>query len=245
MVAIGEPSIKTSYMLSSPEKSRGDGQVPVISCNGAEETIENGQRIDVESKLLSDLPATKELIKLGMTKEKRQDLKVKRKLFKYQAVTKSLSSNILLGVGLCLRKKKHKQKRHHSMLKKSPNMKDENDVPQKQSATEKSSPEVVETSTGAREKKAKFVSDDQNQNLSIQNTSGDSRLSSNAIDNEFRERILLNGSAVPSEKQPVVKRSTVQGNGISQESEKELRQTEVMSKLTGGFEETAGKEHSL
>lgn len=245
MVAIGEPSIKTSHMLSSPEKSGGDGQVPVISCNVAEETIENAQKIDVESKLVLDLPATKEPINLGMTKEKRRDLKVKRKLFKYQGVTKSLSSSILLGVGLCLRKKKHKQKRHRSMLKKSPNMKDENDVPLKQCATENSSPEVVETSTCAPEKKAKCVLDDQNQNLSIQNNSGDSRISSNAIDNEFRERILLNGSAVPSEKQSVVKDSTVQGNGISQESQRELRQTEVISMLTGGLEETKGKEHSL
>lgn len=232
MIAIGEPSVKISHVL------------PAISCNGAEETIENVQRIDVEPEL-SDLAATEEPIRLGMTKEKRRDLKVKRKLFKYQAVTKSLSSNILLGVGLCLRKKKHKQKRHLPMLKKSPNMKDENVVPLAQSETEKSSPQVENSTCSHQEEKAKCLSDHQNQNLSIQNTSGDSRVSGDAIDNEFRERILLNGSAISSEKQPVVDHSTVQGNEISEESKRELRQIEIMSMLTGGLEETPGKEHSL
>lgn len=229
MMAIGEPSVTIYNVL------------PAISCNGAEETIENGKRNDVESEL-SDLPATKEPITLGMTKGKRRDLKVKRKLLKYQ--TRSLSSNLLLGVGLCIRKKKHKQKRHRSVLKKSPNMKDENDVALAKSATEKSSPQVENSTRSHQEEKAKCLSDHQNQNTSVQNTSGDSRISGDAVDNEFRERILLNGSAVPSEKQPVVEHSAVQGNEISEESKRELRQIEIMSMLTGGLE-TPGKERSL
>ncbi|KAL1553778.1 ubiquitinyl hydrolase 1 [Salvia divinorum] len=233
--------------IGEPEKIFCHGQAPVTSCIEAsymkavgpntEVTVKNGQRTDVLSKL-SDLPsATTEPLELRITKKKRRDIKVKRKLFKYQAVTTSLSSSIILGAGLCLRRKRPKKKlkkKHSSMPKKSPDREDmlvENGLPSKlgQSASLESIP---------REKNAKCVSDGQNQNSSIQNTGGDSGASGVAIDKDFRERILLNGSTGSAEKQPGTRHSTVQGTGISEERQRELRQNDVMNMLTRGLEET-------
>lgn len=197
----------------------------------------------VQSKL-SDLPATTEPVTLGMTKKKRQDLKVRRKLFKCH-VTTSLSSNIIFGVGLCLRKKRHKQKRPCSMQKKSPQTKDSlglNLVTSKlgQAATEESYPLVVDHVTFSQKKKADYVSDGQKRNLSIENVSGDCSISGD-FDNDIRGRVLLNGSAVSAEKQPQIRQSTAQGTGESEEYQRELRQTDVMSILTRGLEATTGK----
>ncbi|XP_041998545.1 ubiquitin carboxyl-terminal hydrolase 23-like isoform X1 [Salvia splendens] len=241
--------------ISEPEKNIRDGQGPT-SCIEAssmktvvpntEVTVKNGQRIDVQSKL-SDLPsATTEPLELGITKKKRRDIKVKRKLFKYQAVTTSLSSNIILGAGLCLRRKKHVKKlkkKHSSMPKKSPDREDmliENGLPSKlgQSAPVESVPSAVDQPTCSRENKTKCVSDGQNQNSSIKNTSGDSGVSCVAIDKDFKERILLNGSTGSAEKQPDTKHSTVQGTVVSEERQKELRQNDLMNMLTRGLEET-------
>ncbi|XP_047940665.1 ubiquitin carboxyl-terminal hydrolase 23-like [Salvia hispanica] len=241
--------------IGKPEKNIRDGQGHT-SCIEAssmktvvpntEMTVKNGQRIDVQSKL-SDLPsATTEPLEPGKTKKKRRDIKVKRKLFKYQAVTTSLSSNIILGAGLCLRRKKHKKKlkkKHSSMQEKSPDQEDmlvENGLPSKlgQSAPVESMPSAVDQSTCSRENKAKCVSDGQNQNSSVKNTSGDNGMSSVAIDKDFKERILLNGSTGSAEKQPDTKHPTVQGTVVSEERQKELRQNDVMNMLTRGLEET-------
>lgn len=247
MEVIGEPSNKINHTLSSLQKSIGDGQVGASSKKNAasntEEPVENGQRKDdVQFNLLSDLPSTTAHVLLGITKKKMRDLKVKRKLLKCQ-VTTSLSSNIIFGIGLCLRKKKHKQKRHRSVDKKSPKVKDllgENDLPSKlgQSATEESLPPVVDHCTSSRKQKAKYASDGEIHNLSTQNISGDCSMPGDVIANDFRGRILLNGSTVSAEKQPQIRQSTFQGTGISEENQRELRQTDVMSILTRGLEET-------
>ncbi|XP_057767166.1 ubiquitin carboxyl-terminal hydrolase 23-like [Salvia miltiorrhiza] len=228
---ISEMNASTSNMpmgaIGELGKSIRDEQAAkkAVSPN-TEVTVENGQRINVQSK---------EPLRLGITKKKRQDLKVKRKLLKYQAVTTSLSSNLILGGGLCLRKKKHKQKlkrKQCSMLKKSPDTKDmlgENGLSSKlgQSASKESFHQaVVDESTCSREKKAKFVSD------------GDSSISGDAIDKDFRKRILLDGSTVSAEKQPDIRQSTAQGAGMSEEHQRELRQNDVMNMLTRGLEET-------
>ncbi|KAL1563496.1 ubiquitinyl hydrolase 1 [Salvia divinorum] len=242
--------------IGEPEKNICDGQASVSSCIEASSmkavgpntdvTVENGQRMDVHSKL-SNLPsATTEPVRLGITKKKSQDLKVKWKLMKYQAVATSLSSNIILGVGLCSQNKKHKKKlkkKHSSMLKKSHGLKViliENGLPSKvgQSASVEAIPPTVDQSTCSRKKIAKRVSDGQNHNSSIQNTSGDSSVSGAAIDKDFRERILLDGSPVSAEKQLDTKHSTAQGNGISQEHQRELRQNDIMNMLTRGLDET-------
>ncbi|KAH6828771.1 ubiquitin-specific protease 23 [Perilla frutescens var. hirtella] len=248
MGAIGEPLNKINDMLSSPQKNIADRQVDAPSIKTfapkTEEAVENGQRMDdMQSKLLSDLPATIEHVSLGITKTKRRDLKVKRKLLKCQVVTTSLSSNIILGAGLCLRKKRHRQRRHRSMQKNSPKMKDllgQNDLPSKlvQSETEESFLPVVDHCTSFRKKKTKYVSDGENQNLSTQEISGGSSISGDIIDNDFRERVLRNGSAVSAEKQPQIRQSASQVTGISEECQRELRQTDVMSILTRGVEET-------
>lgn len=212
-----------------------------------EGTRENGQRMDgVQAKLLSGLPATTEHLPHGITKKKRPNLKVKRKLFKCQVATTLLSSNIILGVGLCMQKKKHKRRKHHSMQKKSPNMKHllgRNDSPSnlEQSVTEESSPVLIDHCAHSRQKKAQCGSDGKNQNLSIQNMSGEGSISSDGINNEFRERVVLGGTAVSAEKQPQMRQSAAQGTGNSDEFQRELRQTGVMSMLTRGLEETTGK----
>lgn len=252
-------------MVSSTEKSIADGQVPVTSCikyinncssslkyglfkvgasyintagPNTEGTVENGQRMGVQSKL-SNLPATTEPVALGMAKKKRQDLKVRRKLSKCH-VTTSLSSNIIFGVGLCLRKKRHRTKQ-----KKSPQTKDSlglNLVTSKlgQAATEESFPLVVDHVTFSQKKKADYVSDGQKRNLIIENVSGDCSISGD-VDNDIIERVLLNGSTVSAEKQPQIRQSTAQGTGESEEYQRKLRQTNVMSILTRGLEETTGK----
>ncbi|XP_047949758.1 uncharacterized protein LOC125195657 isoform X2 [Salvia hispanica] len=212
-------------------------------------TVANGQRMDVQSKL-SNLPsATTEPVRLRITKKKSQDLKVKWKLMKYQAVATSLSSNIVLGVGLCLKNKKHKKhkkklkKTHSSILKKSPGLKViliENALPSKvgQPASVEAIPPAVDQSTCSRTKKGKRVSDGQNHNPSIQNTISDSSILSAAIDKDFRERILLDGFTVSAGKQLDTRHSTAQGTGISQEHQRELRQNDIMNMLTRGLDET-------
>ncbi|XP_042064832.1 uncharacterized protein LOC121808418 isoform X2 [Salvia splendens] len=208
-------------------------------------TVANGQRIDVQSKL-SNLPsATTEPVRLRITKKKSQNLKVKWKLMKYQAVATSLSSNIVLGVGLCLKIKKHKKlkKTHSSMLKKSSGLKViliENALPPKvgQPASVEAIPSAVDQSTCSRKKEGKRVSDEQNHNPSIQNTIGDNSILGAAIDKDFRERILLDGSTVSAAKQLDTRLSTAQGTGISEEHQRELRQNDIMNMLTRGLDET-------
>ncbi|XP_042060900.1 ubiquitin carboxyl-terminal hydrolase 23-like [Salvia splendens] len=209
-------------------------------------TVANGQRMDVQSKL-SNLPsATTEPVRLRITKKKSQDLKVKWKLMKYQAVAASLSSNIVLGVGLCLKIKKHKKKlkkTHSSMLKKSPGLKViliEKALPSKvgQPASVEAIPPAVDQSTCSRKKKGKRVSDGQNHNPSIQNTISDSSILGAATDKDFRERILVDESTVSAGKQLDTRHSTAQGTGISQEHQRELRQNDIMNMLTRGLDET-------
>lgn len=217
-------------------------------------TVANGQRMDVQSKL-SNLPsATTEPVRLRVTKKKSQDLKVKWKLMKYQAVATSLSSNIVLGVGLCLKiKKKHKKKlkkTRSSMPKKSPGLKViliENALPSEvgQPASVEAIPPAIHQSTCSRKKKGKRVSDGQNHNPSIQNTIGDSSILGAATDKDFRERILLDGSTVSAAKQLDTSHSTAQGTGISQEQQRELRQNDIMNMLTRGLDETTGEEQFL
>lgn len=203
--------------------------------SNADDAVENGQSIAEQSKLLSELPATTEPATLGMPKKKGQDLKARRKLFKFR-VTTSLSSNIIFGVGLRSRKKRLRKKRHRSM-EKSTN-------PENNSLTMNFIPSKLgqaENCTFSQKKKVKYDLDGQKQNFSMENVSGNCSISGD-VDSDFRERVLLNGSAVSAGKQLQARQSTAaQGTGGSEECQRELRQTDVMSILTRGLEETTGK----
>lgn len=196
------------------------------------ETHENGQKLkDIQSK--SSL-------------NKRPEIKVKRKLFKSQLVTMSLSSNILFGMGHCKQKKKHKRRKHNSLPKNSSSRKhmlDGSDLQSslEQSTAETSTPVPTNYCTPSPEKKAKCESDSKSHNPSVENIMGKGEcLSSDVINNEFRERVLLDGSALSAGKQPQISPCVAQGPGNSEDHRSELRQTVAMSMLTS-LEETTGK----
>ncbi|KAL7134528.1 hypothetical protein ABFS83_11G032100 [Erythranthe nasuta] len=185
--------------VGDPSKKTGDATI--------EETRENGDT----------------------TKNKRRVLKAKRKLFKCQFATTSLSSNIIFGVGLHKQKKKPKRRDQ----KKSPNVKhisDENDLP---SNLEQST--VIDHSTLSPEKKANCGSVGETHNLSTQNISvKEGSLPSCVISNEFRDRV-LDGTAV---NKPQLKQCAAKGPGNSEAHQIESRQSDAMSLLTRGLEET-------
>lgn len=206
--------------------------VPIIK-----ETRDNEQKLDdALSQESSVLPATTKTVTRGTAKTE-PNRKVRRKFSKYQIGTMSLSSNIILGVGLGMQKKKHKRRKHkkHNSIQKtsSANILLGNDLPSnpEQSVPKESFPVLVDHNIHSQEKNTLCGSDGQNQNLSM---SGKDSLSSDVIINEFRERVVQNGTTVSAEKQP-------QKGGNSEEHHEEFRQADVVSMLTRGLDETPGK----
>ncbi|PIN18508.1 Ubiquitin carboxyl-terminal hydrolase [Handroanthus impetiginosus] len=242
---IAEASNEADHMKSSKQNGIGEGQVGgscMVTGDSAGKSIhENGQRmVGVPSKLIMDPPATTE--HLSYTKNKMSELKVKRKLFKYQVATMSLSSSILFGGGLCMRKKKHKQRKLISLQKKFPNqhLLGVNDLPSSlgQPVSDKSLTQPVDPNAYTPKKKEKCDSDGTNQYLSIQSISGNGSASSDVIHNEFKERVVFDGTTLSGEKQPQIRQSVAQGAGLPEDYQRESRQSCAMSMLTSGVEET-------
>ncbi|KAL0345774.1 UNVERIFIED_CONTAM: Ubiquitin carboxyl-terminal hydrolase 23 [Sesamum radiatum] len=243
MAVIAEAWNKVSHEKSSKQNINGESQIGVPPRKtGAEETHGDGHRTSGVRSKLSSSPATGEHFCLGIADNKRSELKVKRKLFKYQVAAMSLSSNIIFGARFCMRKKTHKQRKRSSQRRNSPTGKHVlggNDLPSDLG------PSVSDVSlpTHSQKKKAECGSDIDNQNLSIKNTGGKGQISSNGINNEFRERVVPDGTTLSAEKQPPVRQSAAQEPGDSEGYTREMRQTGLMSILTRGLEETTGKQY--
>ncbi|KAL8527213.1 hypothetical protein ACS0TY_005188 [Phlomoides rotata] len=222
MGATAEPSNNGNHVLSSQPNSIEESQVGGSSVKTAvpiiEETRDNEQKMNDEKKGTNRI--------------------VRRKFLKYQIGTMSLSSNIILGMGLGMRKKKHKRRKlkKHSSMQRTSNAKIllGNDLPSNlgQSVPEESLPVLIDYNTHSQEKNTQCGSDGQNQNLSVQDMSGKDSVSSDVIFNEFRERVVRDGSAVSAEKQPLIRQSATQNGGNSEEK------TDVVSMLTRGLDET-------
>ncbi|KAL3824627.1 hypothetical protein ACJIZ3_020656 [Penstemon smallii] len=88
------------------------------------------------------------------------------------------------------------------------------------------------------EKKTKFDSDDKDKELSVQNISANGVVSTDAINDEFRQKVISNGTTLSSEKQEHTRPSVKQGPSNSEDQMMEKRQTGIMSILTRGLEET-------
>ncbi|KAL0427784.1 UNVERIFIED_CONTAM: Ubiquitin carboxyl-terminal hydrolase 23 [Sesamum latifolium] len=250
MAVIAEAWNKVSHEKSSKQNINGESQVPLSSsCMKVyqlecplgrlvmRKLKEMGTGWEVSDPSLSSSPATGEHFCLGIAENKRPELKVKRKLFKYQVTAMSLSSNIIFGARFCMRKKTHKQRKRSSQRKNSPTWKhvlSGNDLPSDLG------PSVSDASlpTHSQKQKAECGSDIDNQNLSIKNTGGKGQISSNGINNEFRERVVPDGTTLSAEKQPPVRQSAAQEPGDSEGYTREMRQTGLMSILTRGLEET-------
>ncbi|KAL0316470.1 UNVERIFIED_CONTAM: Ubiquitin carboxyl-terminal hydrolase 23 [Sesamum radiatum] len=238
MDVIAEAWNKVSHEKSLKRNINGESQIGVPPRKtGDKETHGDGRRMRGVRSKLSSSPATGEHLCLGIAETKRPELKVKRKLFKYQVAAMSLSSNIIFGARFCMRKKTHKQRKRSSQRKNSPTRKHVlggNDLPSDlgPSVSDASSP------THSQKKKAECGSDVDNQSLSDKNTGGKGRTSSNGINNEFRERVVPDGTTLSAEKQPPVRQSAAQEPGDSEGYTREMRQTGLMSMLTRGLEET-------
>ncbi|KAK6151600.1 hypothetical protein DH2020_014235 [Rehmannia glutinosa] len=251
MGKIAEASNKVNHVRSSEHNNIEESQVGGSSgkTGDSNSTVEgnqgNGQKLEAnQSELLSGLTATTEHLSNGIIKKRTPDLKVKRKLFKCQVATMSLSSNIIFGVGLCMRKKKHKRRKDRSLQKKSPNLKHllvGNDLSSDLGASIIDKLLPLPNGSGSQKKKAKWGLDGKNQNLSIQKSSGEGSISSNVLNNDFRERVVVNGTTLSAEKQPQIKQSATQGPDNSEGQQMEVKQTCAMSMLTRGLEETTGK----
>ncbi|KAG8367586.1 hypothetical protein BUALT_Bualt16G0087400 [Buddleja alternifolia] len=238
MATTGEASNKVNDVKSSKQNNIEEGQVGDSSRKNGnliiEETNENRQRMD------SVQSATTEQLSREIAKNKRPQLKVKRKLFKCQVATMSLSSNIIFGVAISLRKKKLKRRKQLSLQKKSQTLKNplgENDLPSNlgQPVSDKSLTVPVNHLAPSKKKKAKCGSDYKSQKLSKENINSNTSTSSDVISNEFRERVVPDGTT-PSVSH--VRQSAAQGPDNSEEYKRESKQNDVMSMLTRGLEET-------
>ncbi|KAL0286455.1 UNVERIFIED_CONTAM: Ubiquitin carboxyl-terminal hydrolase 23 [Sesamum angustifolium] len=229
---------QNSSVLCPSSGTRAKWMAPILKWKtGDKETHGDGRRMRGVRSKLSSSPATGEHLCLGIAETKRPELKVKRKMFKYQVAAMSLSSNIIFGARFCMRKKTHKQRKRSCQRKNSTTRKHVlggNDLPSDlgPSVSDASSP------THSQKKKAECGSDVDNQNLGDKNTGGKGRTSSNGINNEFRDRVVPDGTTLSAEKQPPVMQSAA-----SEGYTREMRQTGLMSILTRGLEETTGKKY--
>ncbi|KAL3840647.1 hypothetical protein ACJIZ3_025238 [Penstemon smallii] len=174
-----------------------------------------GQQEDVQSKLLSDPLTTTKCLSCGIAKRKRPQLKLKMKLFKCQVTGMPLSSNLIFSFAFCLREKKHKQIKNHSLQKKRPYLKNFSRRNELQS----------NLSPSASGKLLPLPTDPctQFQREMVKCDSGIKDISGTGIkpSDEFRERVGPSGNMLSSEKKA-----------------HELRQSGMMSILTRGLEDT-------
>ncbi|KAL3629613.1 hypothetical protein CASFOL_026835 [Castilleja foliolosa] len=214
MDTVAEASNKVINVKSSQNciESQAGGSSGKAVDSTIEENHENGQATKaLQPGLLSNPPPTTQHSSHVEIKKKLPELKAKRKHFKYQVATTSMRPNIIFGVGLSIRKMKHKRRK---VQKKSPNLKHASDlVP---SSTDKLSPLLN--------------GDDKKHNVKEHVVSGEDSISSDVINNEFRKRV-VDATAFPAEKQPEKNQPVAQGpNPVN-------RQMNVMSMLTRGLEE--------
>ncbi|KAL6539324.1 hypothetical protein OROHE_011095 [Orobanche hederae] len=229
MEAVAEVSNKIdnvkALQQNSIDESQVGGSTEQTDDLKIEGSHENVQRLEaIQSGLLSQHSS------LGEMKKKSTELKQKRKLFKYQVPTMSLSSNIMFGMGLCMRKKKLKRRKDP---KKSPNPKNVAAGNNLSSDIGGSiSDNLLPSLNGSRsqKKKSKCNLDGENQNSRERNISGE------GSDNEIRERIIVGGTTLSAEKQSEKSQPASQGP-ISVDNQMERRQIDVMSILTRGLEE--------
>ncbi|KAL6534873.1 hypothetical protein OROGR_013548 [Orobanche gracilis] len=186
---------------------------------------ENVQRLEaIQPGLLSQHSS------LGDMKKKSTKLKLKRKLLKYQVPTMSLSSNIMFGVGLCMRKKKLKRRKDQKKSPKAKHVTDGNNLSSDIGGS--ISDDLLPSLNGShsQRKKSKCNLDGKNQNSRERNISGE------GSDNEIREIITVGGTTLSAEKQPQKSQPASQGP-IPVDNQMERRQIDVMSMLTRGLEE--------
>lgn len=201
-----------------------------------EETRDKDKKMNVDLSQKPGLAATTKAVASGTAEKRGTNCKVRREFLKYQIGTMALSSNIILGVGLGMRKKKHKRRKlkKHSSMRRTSNAKIllGNDLPSNpgQSVPKESFPVLIDHNTHSQEKNTQCDLDGQNQNLSIQNKSD-----KDVNFNEFRERVVREDVTVSAEKQLQIRQSAAQIGANSGE------QIDVVSMLTRGLDETPGK----